>query len=387
MQFAFTDEQNLIRETARGFFDDHGVSEKVRAAIASEVGYDESAWRMLAGEMGWAGIALPEEYDGSGLGWVELAILQYEHGRRVYPSPFFSTVCFAAPMIAAVASAAQKQDLLCRIAAGTLRVAVGVTGPDGVAGCDGVSAILERTAGEWRVSGSCGYVVHGAAADLLLIVARAPGSHGTQGLSVVALPPARAGISRFKLATMDLTRPMATIRLERVAVAPEEILGVPEAAGPGIAEALQRARIALAVEAVGGAEAVLERTGAYAKQRVQFGRPIGSFQAVKHRLADMMVVVEAGKSAAWYAACVADEIPEELPEASAIAKAACSDTFVNCAGNAIQLHGGIGFTWEHDAHLYFKRARSTATLLGSSAWQREVLAATIGLGTGKLPRF
>jgi alkylation response protein AidB-like acyl-CoA dehydrogenase len=186
---------------------------------------------------------------------------------------------------------------------------------------------------------------------------------------------------------MDLTRPMATIRLERVAVASEEILGVPEEAGPGIAEALQRARIALAAEAVGGAESVLEMTVAHAKQRVQFGRPIGSFQAVKHRLADMMVLVEAGKSAVWYAACVADEIPGELPEASAIAKAACSDAFVNCAGNAIQLHGGIGFTWEHDAHLYFKRARSTATLLGSPAWQREVLAATIGLGTGKLPRF
>ena len=125
----------------------------------------------------------------------------------------------------------------------------------------------------------------------------------------------------------------------------------------------------------------------YAKQRVQFGRTIGSFQAVKHRLADMLVVVEAAKSAAWYAACAADEIPHELAEASAIAKSACADAFVNCAGNAIQLHGGIGFTWDHDAHLYFKRARSTATLLGSPAWQREFLAAAIGLGAAKLPRF
>jgi alkylation response protein AidB-like acyl-CoA dehydrogenase len=387
MQFAFTDEQSLIRETARSFFDEHGVSAQVRAAIASEAGYDEGVWRVLAGDLGWAGIALPEEYGGSGLGTVELALLQYEQGRRVYPSPFFSTVCLAAPTIAAVASVAQKQDLLHRIATGTLRVAVGVTGPDGVAGCDGVSATLERNAGTWRLSGSCGYVVHGAAADLLLVVARAPGSRGSDGLSVVALNPDRAGIARSKLVTMDLTRPMATIRFERVAVGSEDILGVPEAAGPGVAEALQRARIALAAEAVGAAESTLEMTVAYAKQRVQFGRPIGSFQAVKHRLADMMVLVEAGKSAAWYAACVADENPGELLEAAALAKAACCEAFVSCAGNAIQLHGGIGFTWEHDAQLFFKRARSTATLLGSPAWQREVLAAQIGLGAGKLPRF
>jgi alkylation response protein AidB-like acyl-CoA dehydrogenase len=387
MQFAFTDEQNLIRETARGFFGEHGVSEKVRAAIASEAGYDEGVWRMLAGELGWAGIALPEEYGGSGLSTVELAVLQYEQGRCVYPSPFFSTVCLAAPMITAVASAAQKQELLQRIAAGTLRVAVGVTGLDGVAGFDGVSATLQRAAGMWRLSGSCGFVVHGTNADLLLIVARAQGSRGADGLSVVALHPDRTGVARSKLVTMDLTRPMATIRLERVAVASEDILGVPEAAGPGVAEALQRARIALAAEATGGAESILETTVAYTKQRVQFGRRIGSFQAVKHRLADMMVLVEAAKSAAWYAACVADEMPGELVEASAIAKAACGEAFVNCAGNAIQLHGGIGFTWEHDAHLYFKRARSTQTLLGTPAWQREVLATAIGLGAGKVPKF
>jgi alkylation response protein AidB-like acyl-CoA dehydrogenase len=166
---------------------------------------------------------------------------------------------------------------------------------------------------------------------------------------------------------------MACLKFD-VELGASSILGEPEQAGDGLEDALQRARIALAAEAVGGAEWTLEMTTAYAKQRMQFGRPIGSFQAVKHRLADMMVLVEAARSASWYAACVADEHPEELPEAAAIAKAYCSDAFFDCAANAIQLHGGIGFTWEHDAHLYFRRARASSTLLGNPAWQREQLA-------------
>ncbi|HTV94936.1 MAG TPA: acyl-CoA dehydrogenase family protein [Steroidobacteraceae bacterium] len=387
MNFSFTTEQSLIRETARQFFDEHGVSSKIRAAIARRPGYDESLWRLLAQEMGWAGIALAEEYGGSGLGWVELAILQYEQGRRVFPSPFFATVCLASPLIEAVGEGAQKRELLGRIAAGTLRAAVAVTGREGIAGLDGVRATLERARGQWQLCGECGYVVDGASAELLLVIARTPGSRGAQGLSVVVLPPARSGVTIEGLATLDLTRPMAAIRLDRVPVAAGEMLGPPEAAGEGVLRALERARVALAAEAAGGAEAVLEMSVAHAKERVQFGRPIGSFQAVKHRLADMMVAVEAAKSAAWYAACVADECPEDLPEASAIAKAACCDAYLGGAGSAIQLHGGIGFTWEHDAHLYFKRARSTATLLGTPCWQREVLAAAIGLGSGTAPAF
>ena len=161
----------------------------------------------------------------------------------------------------------------------------------------------------------------------------------------------------------------------------------PGAAGAAIAKALQRAQVALAAEALGGAERVLEMTVQYVKERQQFGRPIGSFQAVKHRLADMMVQVEAARSASWYAACVADEQDAELAEAAAIAKSYCCDAFYDCAASAIQLHGGIGFTWEHDAHLYFKRARASATLLGSPAWQREQLARVLGMGTAAVPVF
>jgi alkylation response protein AidB-like acyl-CoA dehydrogenase len=163
-------------------------------------------------------------------------------------------------------------------------------------------------------------------------------------------------------------------------VAPEWILGVAGGAGAALERVTDLALIALAAEQTGTAEGALEMTVEYAKQRVQFGRPIGSFQAVKHRLADMMVHVEACKSAAYFAACSADEDSAELPEAASLAKAWCSEAAANCAGNAIQLHGGIGFTWEHDAHLYFKRARASGTLLGGASWHRERIAARIGLG-------
>jgi alkylation response protein AidB-like acyl-CoA dehydrogenase len=387
MQFAFTNEQQLIRDTARRFFEERADSAALRRAIGGASGYDANTWRTLSQEMGWSGIALAPEHGGSGLGWVEVALLQFEQGRRLFPSPFFSTVCLGAPLIEAAAGAAQAHPLLERIAAGELRVATGLTGPEGLAGFEGVGATLERADGAWRLSGACDFVVHGADAELLLIVARAPGSRSAAALSLIALPAARAGLERRPRHTLDATRPMASLRLERIAVTADDILGEPESAARPIAAGLAKARIALAAEAAGGAEAILERTVAYAKERVQFGRPIGSFQAVKHRLADMMVQVEAAKSAAWYAACVADEMPQELEEAAAIAKSACADAFTACASDAIQLHGGIGFTWEHDAQLYFKRARSTATLLGTPAWQRESLAVGLGLGPAASPAF
>jgi alkylation response protein AidB-like acyl-CoA dehydrogenase len=194
--------------------------------------------------------------------------------------------------------------------------------------------------------------------------------------------PDAPGLTVEPLTMLDLTRPMSRVTLADVRVSRDAVLGEPGRARDVFERTLDLARIALAAEAVGVAEAALELTTAYVKDRVQFGRPVGSFQAVKHRLADMMVAVEAARSASWYAACVADELADELPEAASIAKAACSDAAFECAANAIQLHGGIGFTWEHDAHFYFKRARAISTLLGSPAWHRERLAQLIGLGAG-----
>jgi alkylation response protein AidB-like acyl-CoA dehydrogenase len=221
----------------------------------------------------------------------------------------------------------------------------------------------------------------------MLVAARVPGTVGTEGISVVCLDAGTPGVSVDEPIMLDLTRRMARLRFDAVEIVPDAVLGELEAAGDALESAFQRARIALAAEAVGGAEWALDATCAYARQRIQFGRPIGSFQAVKHQLADMKVRLEAAKSALWYAACVADELDAELAEAAAIAKACCCDAFYRCTADAIQLHGGIGFTWEHDAHLYFKRARAVSSLLGSPSWQRERLARLMGLGTDAAPGY
>jgi alkylation response protein AidB-like acyl-CoA dehydrogenase len=318
---------------------------------------------------------------------VELCILQEEQGRLLVASPFFATSALAAPLIAASATEAQRRALLTRIARGEARMACALNGTDGRPPPEGITVSLETRADGFTLSGVSDFVIHADRADLLLVLARAPHAQDADGISVVVIPAASAGVTIHPHVMLDLTRPMSRVELDGVSVEPQQILGEAGAAAAAVAGALDRARIALASEALGGAERVLEMTTAYVKERMQFGRPIGSFQAIKHRLADMMIEVEAARSAAWYAACVADERPEELAEAAAIAKSYCCDAFFDCAANAIQLHGGIGFTWEHDVHLYFKRARATAMLLGSPAWQRERLVRHFASGAAPTPVF
>jgi len=386
VQFAHSEEQQLIRESVRTLLSERAGSAQLRAALDQPVGYDLQLWRTM-GELGWTGLAIPQEYGGAGLGWVELCILQEEQGRRLVPSPFFATCALAAPLVAACGDGAQRASLLRQIASGGVRIGCALIDTDGRPPCDGVTVVLESRGADFSLSGVSDFVIHGDSADLLLVLARTPGSQGADGISVAAIPAATPGVTVHRHVMLDLTRPMSRVEFARVGIARNQLLGEPGAAGSAVGEALDLARIALASEALGGAERVLEMTTAYAKERVQFGRPIGSFQAIKHRLADMMIAVEAAKSAAWYSASVADERREELAEAAAIAKSYCCDAFFDCAANAIQLHGGIGFTWEHDAHLYFKRARAAATLLGSPGWHRERLVRRFASGEAATPIF
>jgi alkylation response protein AidB-like acyl-CoA dehydrogenase len=385
VQFVHDEEQKLIRESARSVLSARAASDALSAALREPGGFDTALWRTF-GELGWTGLAIPQAYGGAGLGWVELCLLQEEQGRRLVPSPFFSTCALAAPLIAAAGDEAQRRALLPRIAAGELTIACALTGTEGRPPGDGVSVLLESRGEEFTLSGVADFVIHADSAELLVVLARASvsPSQGAGGLSVAVIPAASAGLSIHPHVMLDLTRPMARIELDGVNVSREQLLGDPGSAASAVEAALDLARIALASEALGGAERVLEMTTDYVKERVQFGRPVGSFQAVKHRLADMMIEVEAAKSAAWYAACVADERHEELAEAAAIAKSYCCDAFFDCAANAIQLHGGIGFTWEHEVHRYFKRARATMTLLGSPAWQRERLTSRFAPGTAAM---
>jgi alkylation response protein AidB-like acyl-CoA dehydrogenase len=383
MQFVHSEEQQMIRASARSLLESYDSS-RLRAALEAPGGYEAALWQQLASELGWCGLAIPEDDGGAGLGWVELCILQEELGRRLVASPFFATVALGASLVRECAGAAQRRELFTRIAAGGLRLACALAGADGRPPPEGVAVTLQSRAGGLVLSGVSDFVIHAGSAELLLVLAR---GEEPQELSLLMLPPASAGVSIEPHVMLDLTRPMSRVTFNDVQLGEDALLGSRAEAAAGIGRALDRARIALAAEALGGAERVLEMTTEYAKQRIQFGRAIGSFQALKHRLADMMTEVEAARSAAWYAACVADEAPQELAEAAAIAKSYCCDAFYNCAAGAIQLHGGIGFTWEHDAHLYFKRARASATLLGSPAWQRERLLRALGLGAAATPVF
>jgi alkylation response protein AidB-like acyl-CoA dehydrogenase len=386
MQFAPSAEQQLIRDSARDFLAARAGPEQLRAALHTPAGYDAQLWRQMAGELGWSGLAIPAQYGGAGLGWVELCILQEEMGRRLVASPFFATAALAAPLIAAAATEVQRSALLRGIAAGETRIACALTGVDGRPACEGVAVTLAKAGAGHTLSGVSDFVIHAVGADLFVVLARS-GPQADAGISVAVLPAGTPGISVQPHVMLDLTRPMARVEFDAVPVSAAQLLGAAGGARAAVEKALCMARVALAAEALGGAERIVEMTTEYVKQRLQFGRPIGSFQAVKHRLADMMVELEAARSLAWYAACVVDEGGAELEAAAATAKSYCCDAFFDCAASAIQLHGGIGYTWEHEAHLYFKRARATATLLGSPAWQRERLVRLIASGAAATPAF
>jgi alkylation response protein AidB-like acyl-CoA dehydrogenase len=346
MEFAFTDEQQMIAETARGFFAENATSARTRAAMAGE-GIDRALWVAFCTELGLSGIGIPEALGGAGLGMVELAIVAEAAGAQVAALPLLS-VAATARAIAAGGSDAQRREWLPRLVSGQA-ISASSGGPG-------------LTAQNGRLSGSVRLVAHGGIADIFVL------RRGDEAWIVEANAP---GLSVERLTTMDQTRPLATVHLDAT---PGDPLADPAAA---LAAAHEGAWICDAAEALGGAQACLERTVAYAKERVQFGRPIGSFQAYKHRLADMMVEIEQARSAVYWAACAVDEGSPEAPFALHAAKSFCTDTFFRCAGDMIQLHGGIGFTWEHDAHLFFKRARALQTAHGSGTWHREQIAAMV----------
>ncbi|OCC22490.1 hypothetical protein MB02_16665 [Croceicoccus estronivorus] len=369
MQFTFSEDETLLQQSVAGFCTTHGSSASTRKVMETEAGYDSALWRAVMGEMGLGGIALPARHGGAEMGHVGLAIAMMEMGRVLLPSPYFSSVGMAAQAILLGGTDAQRDALLPSIATGECIAALAWRG----AGRGHEPDV--RLDDALRLNGVAGFVPFGHVADLLVVAARRESGE----IVLVAVRANTPGVTIERHVSLDLTRPLATVRFAGVVLSQDDILGSGEDAAAALARTLDLARIALAAEQAGGAEAVLDMTVAYTKDRVQFGRPIGSFQALKHRMADMMVEVETAKTGAYYAACIVDEGSDELEEAAAIAASYCGEAFMGCSGNAIQLHGGIGFTWEHDAHLYFKRARADAMLLGDAYSQRERIAGMIGL--------
>jgi len=379
MDFRFTEEQEMIRATAEAFLGEFSTSAAVRQAMATERGYDPDLWQRICSDMYWQAMHIPEAYGGLGLGYVELVATLEQMGRYLLCSPFYSSVCLAANALLVAGSEDQKTEYLAQLAAGTTGT-LAYTGSSGRWDASGVEAVWTRVSGGYRVTGSYRYVPDGHTAELLVVAARAGGSAGEDGISLFVLPAATPGIGRQWLPTMDQTRRQAQVILDDVFVPAAALMGEAGRGWPQLARIIDLATVAIAAAQVGGAQQALDSTVAYLGERVQFGRVIASYQAVKHKAADMMVRAEAGRSALYYAACIADEalagssLGNELAEAASIAKAYCSEAYFFNAGCGIQLHGGVGFTAEYDIQLYFKRAKSTETFLGNGAWHRERLA-------------
>ncbi len=379
MDFAFTQEQEELRATARDFLATHSGSQQVRTAMQSELGYDPQVWKQIGTELGWPSVIIPEDFGGLGLGYVELIALLEVMGGALLCAPFFSSVCLGGNALLVGGSEEQKKEYLPGIAAGQTRATLAFTEASGRWDAAGIKATARREGGDYVLSGKKNFVLDGHCADLFIVAARAAGTMGEAGISLFAVPAQTRGVERRALPTMDQTRRQAEIELRDVRVPASALIG-PEGEGWGaLARTLELAAVALSAEQVGGAQRCLDLSVEYAKERVQFGRPIGSFQAIKHKCADMLVQVESARSASYYAGCVAAEDGDELPLVASLAKAYCSDAYYHCAANAIQIHGGVGFTWEYDVHLYFKRAKSTESFLGDAAFHRELVARRIGL--------
>ncbi len=381
MTFAFTDEQNELRSTAARFLEEKSSSEKVRELMETESGFEEATWKQI-GDLGWLGMAIPEEYGGVGFGAVETMVLMEEMGKRLFCAPFFSSIILGSNAILNAADDSQKKELLPGIADGTTRPALAFVETSGKWELDGIEVKATEKGGNWTISGTKSYVVDGHTANLLIVAAK-----DGENVSLFTVDPEAGGVTRTALQTLDMTRKQAKIDFEN---APAQLLlgtfgtnqgplGVKGAGGAALARTLDQAAALLSAEMVGGAQACLDASTTYAKERYQFGRPIGSFQAIKHKCANMLMEVEMSRSAAYYAGWAAAEDPEELSLAASLAKAYCSDAFFHAAAENIQIHGGIGFTWEHDAHLYFRRAKSSEIYLGDATYHRELVAQKLGV--------
>jgi alkylation response protein AidB-like acyl-CoA dehydrogenase len=376
MRFSFSEEQEELRRVVRRFLETTSPIGETRRLMETAEGYEPAVWKQLAQELALPGVQIPEACGGQGFGFVELGVVLEEMGRGLYCGPYFASVVLAANAILNVGSEAQKRALLPGIAAGETLATLAVAEPSGRWDADGVALEARETRGAWTLHGEKSFVVDGCSADLLIVVARAPGSRGADGLSFFSLRANANGVARRPLAVIDPTRKLASISFSG---ARAELLGDAGCGAAALAKTLDQAAVALANEMAGSAQRLLEMTVDYAKARVQFGRPIASFQAIKHKCADMLLALELARSSAYYAAEAASDPDGELAMAAPLAKAQGSDAFLHIAAEAIQIHGGLGFTWEQDVHLFFKRAKASEVFLGDPAFHRERLARVWGL--------
>jgi alkylation response protein AidB-like acyl-CoA dehydrogenase len=370
MKFSFTDEQQEFRSVLRRFLEDKSPTTEVRRLMETDEGCDPEVWRQLSQELGLTAIHIPESYGGQGFGVGELAIAVEEMGRALLCAPYFASTVLAATAILKAGSEDQKQLMLPEIASGETVATLALAEESGAWDTSDVAMTATANGDKYTLEGTKSFVLDGCTAGVIVVVARKAGSSGDDGVSFFTVAGDAAGLERTQLNSMDPTRKLARLTFSGVDA---ELLGEEGGAAEPLAETLDVAAICLANEMVGGAERLRESAVEYANMRVQFGRAIGSFQTLKHKAADMLLEVELAKSAAYYAAAAADEDDEEVSALASLAKAAAADVYMQTAVHTVQIHGGIGFTWDNDTHLWFKRAKSSEVFLGGSAYHRERL--------------
>lgn len=357
-----TDECSALRDTLRRLLSSKCTQADVRRTMEEPAGCDPALWQQLA-QMGIPGLLVPAEFGGAGAGPIELEMVMEEAGAVLLCSPLLSSMVLAVTALLASGDANAQRRLLPDIASGERIATLALTGARGSWTLEGVEVSGQQRAGEWLLSGSADYVTHGQLADILLVVATT--AHGP---TLFEVAPVASGVTRTALPTFDHTLRLARIELAAVPAQPIGSIGKGWAAA---AAALDMALVALAGDQAGGTRSVLAMTVDYAKTRIQFGRPIGSFQAIKHMAADLLLEAESATSAARHAARTLAEGSSESSAAISLAAFACADAYVTTAATSIQMHGGIAFTWDHPAHLYLRRARAAAQLFGTSAQHRE----------------
>ncbi len=374
MDFGLNEDQETLAKYARDFLTNECPTAFVRTMMESDTAHDPSFYSKMAG-LGWMGIAIPEEFGGQGMTYVDLAVLLEETGRAVLPGPFFATVGLAAPVILEAGGDDQRKALLTPLAAGERTATVAYTEPNARVDASGIEMTARSANGNFSLSGIKSFVLDAHVADTLVVAARtSDGGDPTEGITLFAVDANADGVTISQLTAMDSTRRLCEIRFDGVTVGPDMLLGQVDKGWSPLERGLQKAAALLSAECVGGAAQVMDMSVEYARNRIQFGRPIGSFQAVKHKCADMLVDVELARSAMYFAAWAASDEESELPLAASMAKSFCSDAYLRVATNGIHVHGGIGFTWEHDMHLYFKRAKADEVLLGDPTYHRDLVA-------------
>lgn len=379
MNFGFSEDQEMLRDTARKFLDSECPTTFVRKMMADDTAHATELWKKIA-QLGWLGIIVPEEYGGSGGSFLDLVVILEEMGKSLMPGPFFATVLLGSTALLAGGSKEQQAAVLPKVAAGELVLTLALAEKSGRYDAAGVTLAASPKGRDFVLSGEKLFVPDAHVADQLVVAARTGQGKGAEdGITLFLIDAKAPGVTISQLKTVDMTRRQCHIVFQDVVVAGSQVLGEVGKGWPTVQRVLDQAMAGLCAEAVGTGQKALDMAVAYAKERVQFGKPIGSFQAVKHKCVDMMVQVENARSLTYYAAWTVDENVPEARQAVPMAKAYCSDMGKTVASEAIQVHGGIGFTWEHDMHLFYRRALASEAAFGSAPVHREVVAQTLNL--------